>query len=115
MKKKIKLSFIPTNVTFYIGKKEYNKAIKKHNLSNHSMESEDGITLSFSDNENFNIYFCVEPTNDIYKDKSVIVHEISHVIDFIFENHHFKCDELRAYLCQHIYKESVKFYDKKII
>ncbi len=110
--KKINLQFIPTEILFIIGKEKHNKFMDKRKLD--SYMKEDGRCTSIIHNlKGHRVVICVEPHESIYETKALIVHEISHCVTMIFDEHGFKDDELRSYLMQYIYSECVRYFDSK--
>jgi len=110
-KLKIQLQTIPSNVIFTIGKKAHDKVLKKLGIGD-TLETS-GVTYSLLlKDEVHTVLIAVSVKADILSEKALIVHEISHAVTHIMDEHGFRCDEFRSYLCQYLYIDIMKFYEE---
>lgn len=108
--KEIELGFVPSDITFVYGRKNYYKLLKKLRVDVPLDGS--GVAISLETNQGHLVLVGMEEIPDTYVEKSIIVHEISHAVSLIMETHGFECDEFRSYLLQHIYLQIMPFYDE---
>lgn len=98
MKINIKLQFLQNQITiFVLSKQLYNKKISQNFSSEDSPESVLGFSVQ----------------NQIYLNEQnmplgIIIHEIVHAVDFIMEHHDIENKEIRAYLTQYVFKQTIK-------
>ena len=113
--KKIKICFIGKKVKFFGDKEEFNRYMLGLTGEDYSEDKRAGLALEVEDNstgETQYIIYADEKQSMIYY-KSTVVHEISHIVDYISEKHGFKCTENRAYLTGYIYRKIIKYIDKE--
>ena len=110
----IKLDITDTLITFCYGEKAYTKHIKKYfGLDEHIKL--DGITTVLSKENDYKIVIGVRKRDNAYELKGLIVHEISHAVTEWMQMYGFRCDEVRSYTLQMIYKDAMIFLDKILL
>lgn len=116
MKKlKINLDFVPSKVFFFIGEDSHNKYIDDNKMGAEWHIKTDGLTTNCGGDNGHIVLISILNTNAcVYEIKGLIVHEITHAVDFIMKEHGFVCDEMKAYLSQHLYIKIMKYYDKEM-
>ena len=115
MRHEIDLKIIPTTVVFISGRKKYNRYCKKNlklNLEQYEMTL-DAITLEVVQNNEHRVVLAIKKmlNHSVYEKKALIVHEITHVVNFIMKHFNLVCEEFQAYLTQFLYQEIIKKYD----
>lgn len=109
---KIKHQLTGLNIYFAYGKKAHKKVLLKKFQLDDSYTGDAATTIV--ENNNSLIGFVVsidKEIKDVYQIKSLLVHEISHVVTSIMDKYEFSCDEFRSYNMQFLYIEMVKFLD----
>ena len=103
----------PTKITFVYGAKNYTKFVKKE-YGVDSILDTTGTTLILTENKEHNIVIGVMKLDNIYQLKGVIVHELSHAVTEIMHNIGSECDEMRSYMLQRFYQDTMTQIDKWI-
>lgn len=113
----IKLDFILTEVNFFIGAENHNAYIDKFKTGSDWYLNNDGLTTDLWNDEKGHIVMIsvTDKPFDVYEIKGLIVHEITHAVSFIMSRHGFVCEEMKAYLSQHLYIKIMKYYDKEMM
>lgn len=113
---KISLDFIPSDVMFFMGEENHNKYVDLCKMGEDWYLTNDGLTTDlWSDEVGHSVMISItSKPYDVYQVKGLIVHEISHAVDYIMTRHNIKDEEIRAYLSQHLYIQIMKYYDKQM-
>ena len=111
--KEVTLDFLDAPVIFTYGKKSYSKYLKgiyKIDKSfNHS-----GVATELQSDTHYSNVIGLKKSKCIYTLKSIMVHEISHVVTHIINRFNIQDDEFRSYLNQYLYKEGIFFIEDHI-
>lgn len=113
---KISLDFIHSDILFFMDKKNHNKYVDKHKMGKEWHINTGGLTTDlWCENTGHSVLIGIVDNNyDVYQIKGLIVHEISHTVDFICARHGIKDGETRAYLTQYLYVQIIQYYDKQV-
>lgn len=113
----ISLDIVPCKLVFATSKNDANKYLKKH----HKLQEEfstPGRTLVITKNQVLHTLLVVVEldisTYDAYTLKSLVVHELNHIVTEIFNAYGFNCDEARSYMLQCLYLKCMRIVDKEI-
>lgn len=113
----ISLDIIPCKLVFSTSKEDANKYLKK----NHKIQenfSTPGRTLVITKGSSIHALLVLVDLDielyDVYTLKSLVVHELSHVVTEIFNAYGFNCDETRSYMLQCLYLKCIKLVDKEL-
>jgi hypothetical protein len=110
--KKIKIPLLDTVVEFYHGAKEYKKFIGKLDNSEPTVfDLRSFIGDEQNAPEGIHNGSCLWIKDE--KDLSVLVHELTHLIDFFSESYGFSDEmEFRAYLMEYVFSEIFKYLQR---
>lgn len=114
----ISVKAFPVNVIFCLNSKTHYKYLTK----NHSWISEEekemntaGITTYVKEKGKLSLIVGIDTeTTNIYEAKALIVHELSHCVTELMAELNLNCDEVRSYLLQSFYLDTIPFYDDYI-
>ncbi len=108
--KEVLIDFLDTNVVFIYGKKSYSKYLmNKFNINksfNHA-----GIATELQSNTHYSNVIGLRKCKCIYTLKSIMVHEVSHVVTHIMNHYNLEDDEFRSYLNQYLYTKGILFIE----
>ena len=103
-------------VWFCYGNKAYKKFSKKRYKSkNESIEKGGVATLWDRHNGSFEVCIGVKKIDNPLKLKGLIVHELSHAIDYIMRENDLVDTEYKAYSMQSMYQITIDFIDSKLL
>ena len=97
------------------GHKTYKKFIKKRYKSNREVIEKGGVSSLWDRHDgSYEVCIGVKKWNDSLQLKGLIVHELSHAIDYIMRENDLTDTEYRAYAMQSMYQNSIPFIDDTI-
>lgn len=111
----ISISIFPVTIIFCPTKEIQENYTKKYHswMSDEQREYDSNAnTLVVTEEGQLSLIVSLDNVKDVYEAKSLIVHELSHVVTETFKFLYIDCDETRSYMLQGLYKDVMKFYDK---
>lgn len=94
------------------GEKAYSRFSKKRYKNENEYIAKGGVaTLYDRHNGSYEVCIGVKKWNDAVQLKGLIVHELSHAIDYIMRENDLTDTEYRAYAMQSIYQTAMCFID----
>lgn len=94
------------------GHKTYKKFIKKRYKSNREVIEKDGVSSLWDRHDgSYEVCIGVKKWNDSLQLKGLIVHELSHAIDYIMRENDLADTEYREYTMQSMYQNVIPFID----
>ena len=99
-------------VFFCYGHKTYKKFSKKRYKSNSEEITKGGVSSLWDRHDgSFEVCIGVKKWNDALQLKGLIVHELSHAIDYIMRENDLIDTEYKAYAMQSMYQNVIPFID----
>lgn len=108
----VNLDIFQTKLTVCFNKDSFDNTLKS--MYGSEKEFGSGITLTLEKDNLVEYMIGIKDNSDIRSVKSLIVHEITHVVSNILNVTGIEDDETRAYLTQYIYVVVIKAYDKYV-
>lgn len=97
------------------GQKVYKKFLKKRYKSEDYEITKGGVAVLWDrHNGSYEVCIGVKKWKDVIQLKGLIVHELSHAIDFIMRENDLTDTEYRAYTMQSMYQTAMYFIDEII-
>lgn len=97
------------------GQKVYRKFLKKRYKSEYYEITKGGVAVLWDrHNGSYEVCIGVKKWKDVIQLKGLIVHELSHAIDFIMRDNDLTDTEYRAYTMQSMYQTAMYFIDEII-
>ena len=97
------------------GEKAYKKFSKKRYKSEDSEITKAGVAVLYDiHNGSYEVCIGVKKWKDLIQLKGLIVHELSHAIDYIMRENDLTDTEYRAYTMQSMYQTAMYFIDEII-
>lgn len=110
---KLQHQLTQTDIVVCYGKKSYAKAMKHLTGETHKLLDPGVMTTTrMNDSGKLGIVIGLQKRTDIYALKGTLVHELSHAVSAIMEEHGMVDDEVRSYMLQWMYMETVQELDE---
>lgn len=94
------------------GEKAYNRFSKKRYKNENEHIAKGGVAILYDrHNGSYEVCIGVKKLNDAVQLKGLIVHELSHAIDYIMRENDLTDTEYRAYAMQSMYQTAMCFID----
>ena len=103
-------------VWFWYGNKAYKKFSKKRYKSKNESIEKGGVAILWDKhNGSFEVCIGVKKIDNKLQLKGLIVHELSHAIDYIIRENDLTDTEYKAYSMQSMYQITIDFIDNKLL
>ena len=109
--KEVLIDFLDTNVVFTYGKKTYSKYLMNKFDIDKSFDHA-GIATELQSDTHYSNVVGLRKCKCIYTLKSIMVHEVSHVVTHIINHYNIQDDEFRSYLNQYLYTKGIFFIEE---
>lgn len=98
------------------GHKEYKKFSKKRYMMENESITEGGVAVLYDrHNGSYEVCIGVKKWKDVVQLKGLIVHELSHAVDYIMRENDLTDTKYRAYTMQSMYQTAMCFIDEIIL
>ena len=95
------------------GEKAYKKFSKKRYMMENESITKGGVAVLYDrHNGNYEVCIGVKKWKDVIQLKGLIVHELSHAVDYIMIENDLTDTEYRAYTMQSMYQTAMCFIDE---